>query len=162
MKDKKKKKGKKGKKYKLDKKNMLISLFFIFLLGGSIVTYALMSSLRSQQSVKPIEIPQTNVINFELTTEQEMYLIQRGITIIKLYSKKDCVECIEWRKESENLADMISNQIMLEEIDSDENRIVIYSIRGSKDLLSPKEKDITRAVCELLWDPPGWCVEYTV
>jgi hypothetical protein len=138
-----------------------ISLFMIFLFIGSTIAYGFMRGFRREET-QSTNLPKTNIIEYELTEEQETYLIQRGVTIVKFYHSEGCIKCLEWKNELENIANKVPRQLLLEEINSDENRIEMFSLRGSVTLTNPTKEEILKNVCNILWDPPGWCLEYTL
>ena len=142
-------------------KRQFISLFMIFLFIGSTIAYGFMSRFR-QEETRSMKIPETNIIEYELTEEQETYLIRRGITIVKFYHTEGCIKCLEWKNELENIATKVPGQLVLEEINSNENRIEMFSFRGSATLTNPTKEEILKNVCNILWDPPGWCLKYTL
>jgi hypothetical protein len=64
------------------------------------------------------EIPNTNVIDYELTIAQKTILLQNGITVVEyLYDPKEkCENCAEIKGILEALAAQFSDQVMLSEI----------------------------------------------
>lgn len=140
-------------------KKRFISLFMIFLFIGSTIAYGFIRRLGSEE-VQSVNIPKTNIVDYELAEEQETYLIRRGVTIVKFYYTKGCIECLGWKNELEGIASSVPRQLFLEEIVSDENKIEMFSLRGSVTLIDPTREEIVKNVCNVLWDPPGWCLEY--
>jgi hypothetical protein len=135
-------------------KRMIAAVFFIFLMAGSTAVYSLLQAFRPQSQT--IELPTSNIINYDLTVEQKSYLLGKGKTIIEARYYTGCVEC--QLSYLGSLANQYSDQVILEELLSDKYEITIISYFGQKDLTNATQDKIFSSLCELMVSPPPICV----
>lgn len=142
-------------------KKTVISLFFIFLMVGSTVTYSLLQSIRQPEN-KEVKLPTTNVVDYELTEEQEKLLIEDGKVVLKFLYSKACEGCLQKKNVLDSVAadNAFSSQVMIEEILSsrpDLPMLTVVSYRGQKILTNYTNDDLLDALCELMVQPPVSC-----
>jgi thiol-disulfide isomerase/thioredoxin len=137
------------------KKTTLIGLILIILLLGSTLAYAII------QSISPGKI-KDNIVDFELTREQENELIQNRKTILKFYYSLDCNSCMEQKSFLEELvkSEGYKNQLFLERILANvtEPSLTIISAYGGKFLPNATKDEILDVLCDLMVSPPEECV----
>lgn len=135
----------------------IIALFLIFIMVGSSVAFSILQSVRTPKA--ELELPNTNIINYELKPEVENYLIQNGRTIIRLDYALACVECLNRKAFLESAANQFSDQIMLVEIVTTESipSLTATSIYGQRSLSNVTEEEIVDVLCELMVKPPVFC-----
>ena len=144
---------------KLDKKTV-VSLFFIILMAGSTATYALLQAVR--QPVTEVNLPSSNVVNYELTEEQENLLMQNGKTILKYIYSQSCEGCLQKKNVLDSVAadKTFSDQVMVEQILSSKQGLPILTVvsyRGQKVLTNYTNDDLVDALCEMMVQPPVGC-----
>ena len=137
-----------------------LTLILIFL-GSTIASGVLQSVYHGTSDSKKLEVPTSNIVEYELTTEQEEYLMSLGKTIIKFKYKTACLECLSLKSALESLTNQFSDQLILEEIITKEEpvpSIAIMSYYGQKFLDNPTQDEITDAICDLMIKPPTACI----
>lgn len=107
---------------------------------------------------KPITLPEENIINYELTPEQESILLQNGKTIAKFYYYSGCVECTTQLSFLESIANQFSNQIILQETLSNRTSLTIIGYYGQENLINATQEEIFDTFCELMINPPVACI----
>lgn len=144
------------------KKSAWVGLILIILMLVSTFAYAIIQGLGFYRpSGEEVELPTNNIIDYELTREQESYAIRLGKTIVKFEYATTCIECLNQKAFVESIANEgdFSNQIILEEIveDVDEPTLTITSAYGRRILTNATSDEIINSVCDLLTEPPVFC-----
>lgn len=104
--------------------------------------------------------PTSNIIDHELSVDEETALSGNGATIIKFYYKGNCLDCMNQRNYLEYLANNYKDQIFLEELVSSRTdqllpTVLISSIRGNTDpLMNVTNDQLTNNLCDLMVQPP--------
>jgi len=137
-------------------KTLILTLVMVFLMLGSSIIMGIEAFLKPTGS--SIKIPEKNIIDYELGINEEKFLLERGITIVKAYYQKNCIDCLEIKNYLENFANQNSNQILLEELESNSTKIIIRSYRGQNILENASKEEIFQSFCELMLRPPAACV----
>lgn len=140
-------------------KRAIVALIFVFLMGGSTIAYSFI------QAVFPptgsLALPKQSIINYEIGSKEESYLISKGVTITKFYYVQLCTECWNQKNFLESFTKQNSNQILLEEIESNEAgvypRVIITSFLGRKILENATNEEVLNAFCDLMYSPPAYC-----
>ena len=154
---------KKLSKKKSASREAMIALFLIFLMGGSTIAYSFISSLRQPQ--KKILLPKSLILERDLTQDEESAILRTYRTIIKFHYRKDCTACLNLRNVLERVVENSGGQVYLVEIEGELNRIDIYNALYSttlENLDSLDEKTLKKSICNILVDPPNWCLNYLV
>jgi len=143
----------------MDKKTV-ISLFFMFLMVGSTVTYALLQAVK--QPEQQVELPSSNVVDYELTEEQESLLMQNGKVILKYLYSQSCDGCLQKKNVLDSVAadETFSGQVVIEQVLSSKQGLpllTIVSYKGQKVLTNYTNEDLLDALCELMVQPPVGC-----
>lgn len=143
------------------KRSAVIGIFFIILMLGSTVAYSVISAIRVSQPGEETSLPETNVIDYELSASQEKLLLQNGKVIAKFAYGVSCWECPQQKSYLESFARQYPNQIFLEEIAGNatvKNSILTFnSIRGYETLTNITQENILDVFCELMVQPPVDC-----
>ncbi len=150
-------------KIRFDKKKYA-SLILIFLMVGSTLAYGVLQAFRSWSQpnggAQVPDLPENNVVNYEITAEQRSYMLQLGRTILEYRYKLGCTECANQQAYIEAAASEFPNQIFVQElIDNTANNptLSITSYYGSEMLTNPSNERVFDALCELMLQPPIRC-----
>ncbi len=140
-------------------KSAIISSFLIFLMLGSSITYFFLQAFRPTGLVA---LPEENIIDYELTPEQENLAIQKGKTLVKFFYGNECSECIDKKSYLEDFAKRFKNQIILQEIVENRSsyKILISSFFGQRVLRNCTNDEIFKAFCDLMFSPPAECIKF--
>jgi len=122
----------------------------------STFAFSLLQSFNPTQS--QITLPEENIIDYELTPEQESVLLQNWKTIAKFYYYSGCVECTNQLSFLESMANQFPNQIILQETLSNRTSLTIIGYYGHRNLVNATQEEIFDAFCELMIDPPVTCI----
>ncbi len=137
-------------------KTILITLIMIFLMLGSSIILGIETLLNPTGSA--IRLPEKNIIDYELGINEEKFLLSRGVTIVKAYFPKNCLDCLAIKNYLENFVNQNSNQIIMQELESNTSKIIIKSYRGQNILENASQEEIFESFCELMLQPPAQCV----
>ena len=138
-------------------KTTILAMFFIFLMVGSTLAYSILQVF--SPSEPGIELPEGNIIDYELTSEQEIRLLTNGKTILRFEYYLTCVECLDQKTLLEGLTNQFSNQILLQEILTDDSTsLTITSRYGQEDLKNITQDTVIDSLCSLMADPPVGCI----
>lgn len=139
--------------------NQLAALLFIVLMIGSTGAFAFLNAFRSPEENK-IEIPQSRVIDYEMSEQQIKYLLSQGYTVLKYSYSSGCLECGGILSRLEGYTQTSEGQIYLEEIMSNDvsSELEVTSLYGQKKLENPTQDEIQETLCEKLLNKPLWCV----
>jgi len=146
-------------KLKLDKRIAVVvmALFFMFLMVGSMFVPGATRQSSNQNSVT---LPSTNMVEYELTTEQENLALQNGKTILKFYYTQACIQCINQKPFLESIANQFSDQIILEEVINQNERpstLLVFSYYSQKNLFNATSGQMIDTVCDVMLKPPASC-----
>ena len=145
------------------KKSAWTGIMLIILMLGSTFAYAIIQGLGFYRPSSPseVELPTANIIDYELTTEQESYAMRIGKTILKFEYATVCTECLNQKALVESIANEkdFSGQIILEEIikNVDKSVLTITSSYGRNILTNVTADEVINSVCSLLTEPPIYC-----
>jgi len=134
-----------------------IGLFLIAVMLFSTFAYAVIQSFYPQQN---IELPESNIIDYQLDASLKNALIQYGATVITFEYNLGCGNCVNQKAALEFFASEYKQQIWLEEIRDeslDKSKITISSIYGEDSLIDANETGIVSTLCKLMVAPPVTC-----
>jgi hypothetical protein len=145
------------------KKSALIGMFFILLMLGSSVSYVLLSAVSTPQNTgDETELPSTNIINYELNSEQEQLLLQSGMVLAKFSYSTGCSVCQQQKSYIESFAKQHSTQILVEEIAGsvimENSELFVESGKGSYTVTNVTQDRVFDAFCKVMYQPPIDCV----
>jgi len=63
----------------------------VFLMLGSSIIMGIEAFLKPTGSA--IKLPEKNIIDYELGINEERFLLERGVTIVKAHYQKNCIDC---------------------------------------------------------------------
>ena len=152
------------------KKTAYIGLFIIILMFGSTFAYAI---IQGGWNSGEVSLPETNVINYELSLSQKYTALMKGMIILNYKYSQACENCLENKDYLEQLAydSQFGGQMFVEEIlVNDTGELPILNMTGFKisenrielDYREFQGENVTQnstfdAVCELMIDPPIDC-----
>ncbi|MCS7105762.1 MAG: hypothetical protein NZ942_00365 [Candidatus Aenigmarchaeota archaeon] len=134
----------------------IVGLILIFLMVGSSIMIGIERFL--SPTAFTIKLPEKNIIDYELGINEEKYLLERGITIVKAYFPRNCIDCLETKNYLENFVIQNSNQVIMQELESNLTKVIIRSYRGQVILENATQEEIFESFCELMLQPPANCV----
>lgn len=138
-------------------KTGVVALFFILLMLVSTFAFSFLQSIRVPSSGK-VTLPERNIIDYELTVDQENLALSRGMTIAKFYYYTGCMECNEQLSFLEYMAKQFPEQIILEEIMTNRTTsLSIESYYGQKNLVNATQEQMFQAFCDVMVKPPVAC-----
>jgi len=142
---------------KLKFKTSIVAIFFIFIMLFSTFAFSFLQTVW-RPSEEEVTLPRENIIDYELTIEQEALALRLGKTIAKFYYYTGCLECGDRLSLLEYMAQQFSDQIIVEEILTDgTTSLSIRSYYGEKNLVDATQEQIFDAFCELMTKPPIVC-----
>ena len=103
------------------------------LVGGfSVVPYILQASFYNPTTPTNVQLPTTNIVDYELTPGQETEILRQGKTIIRFEYNVTCERCFEIQNLLEQLVNLnqFKDQVVLEEIKSTSGDLPKVSIIG--------------------------------
>lgn len=138
-------------------KSSWIGLFLIAIMLFSTFAYAVIQSFYPRQNT---QLPESNIVNYQLDASLKDALIQYGRTIITFEYNLGCNNCVNQKSTLEFFANEYKEQIWLEEVSDeslDVSKITISSIYGEEKLVDANETGIASSMCNLMVSPPVAC-----
>lgn len=147
-------------------KSMLAGIFLIVITVGSTLAYAVLQTIRQQNTVtEEVTLPSERIIDYKLSDEQKRLAIRNGITVLNFeYSPTDTNQQMD-KALVESAANEFSGQVILEEISNaqmTESRLILESFYGKQVLRAPTKEDLFNSLCDILTDPPVVCATKNV
>ncbi len=137
------------------------SLFLLILMLGSTFAYSLLQSYGyTKFEEKEVELPEKNIIDYELDVEQKNYLIKRGYTILEYKYPLGCNNCNNDMLYMESLVNEFPKQLFLEEIVENNittSELEILSYYGSSSIENPNQNEIMDGICQYMINAPVRC-----
>jgi hypothetical protein len=156
--------GKLPKKLKQLKGGKLISILLLLIMVLSTITgFALQAMTTGNRDTgqDTVELPGTNIIDYELTAEQKDQLVRDGKTVMEYRYQLACDNCTAERGYLGAFVNEYPDQLFLQEIADNtapQSRLEISSFYGRRLLTSPTPDDMLEALCGIMADPPVRCV----
>jgi len=145
----------------IDRKKSL-SMLFIFLILGSTVAFAILSTFNQPPEQSEVPMPDSFVIDYELSKEQRQFLLSRGATVIEFRYPFGCDFCVLQRNKLEWITQNSGEQIILQELVAggiQQSNTTVTSLRGQKKLKNATLDELEESVCnKLVGELPIWCV----
>ncbi len=143
---------------KLKVKTSWIGLFLIATMLFSTFAYAIIQSFSSPS--QNLQLPETNIINYQLDPNLRAALLQYGVTLMTFDYNLVCEDCVNQKSNLEFLANEYKEQIFLEEIRDDSlsvSKLTVESVYGKDELVGANETQIFHSLCKLMVAPPVSC-----
>lgn len=112
------------------KTERFMAIFIGVIMLGSVIGFALMSTINPQQEAP--EIP--NIINNELSTDEVIYILKSGKVLIENFYTSNCVECLDKKIELESFVNRFKDFTVLENVvvnQTNETRLQMIGIGGT-------------------------------
>ena len=144
----------------------IAAIIFMILMLGSTIAYSFIQAVNFGLSGgSKTNLPTTNIIDYELTIDQEQLVLNQGKTIVKYSYSSTCVECLSFANQLESLANQMNGQIFVERLlqNSVQNQtaspatLTFTSSQNSKIYSNPSSSDVVDGLCEVLVNPPVDC-----
>ena len=107
-----------------------MAIFIGVIMLGSVIGFALMSTINPQQEAP--EIP--SIINNELSTDEVIYILKSGRVLIENFYTPDCVGCLNKKIELESFVNRFNGFTVLENVvvnQTNETRLQMIGIGGT-------------------------------
>jgi hypothetical protein len=156
---------------KMKVKPAYLGLLILAIMFGSSIAYPLLQGLF--YGGEQAQLPNTNIIDYELTLQQKYLALSRGMVILNYRFNSNCNNCLEQRDYLEQLvsSQKFKEQTFLEEIVvNGTGELPILNMTGFKiegnqivlDYRTLQAENVTQnttfdAVCELMIQPPIDC-----
>jgi len=153
-------------KFRPDSKKY-ISILLLLLTIGSTAAYSVLQSFgwAGGGAEEQVELPATNVIDYELTAAQKDYAARLGKTLLEYRYPLVCANCTWHKAYLEFLVSKYPDQLLLQEI-SDTSlgkpTLDAISYRRSLALTDPSQDEIFAALCDTMVQPPISCATKNV
>lgn len=140
-----------------------VGLVLIALMLLSSFAFAVLQSyFYFPQQQQEVTLPNTNIVDYELSPSQEIRLLQDGKTILKFDYSMNCEACLEQKDllESFSTNSPFAGQLFLEEVETTKinTTLIVLSIYGQETLLNITQESVTEVLCRLVVQPPTGCV----
>lgn len=145
----------------------LAIVLLLIMLASTITGFALQSLNLNRQDAEQriVEIPTSNVIDYELTNEQKEFLMRQGKTILEYRYQLVCDNCATQRAYLQAATNELSDQIFLQEIVDDgvtRPTLEMSSFYGRQSFADPTTDQIFDGLCAIMANPPVRCVTKNV
>lgn len=128
-----------------------IGLLLIILMLVSTMAYALLNSIY-YSGIKKVELPERNILDYELNEEEKTLALQRGKTLVTLRCSENCTELKNFL---ESFARQ-EKQIILQEV-SGEEELSVFSLVGGKNVRNATIDSAYDLLCRYMLQPPVDC-----
>lgn len=133
------------------------AIFLIFIMGFSTIAFAFLQTVMSPPR-QEVRLPGSNIIDYELTIEQERLALNLGRTVATFYYYNGCLECTEQLAFLEYMTNEFSDQVIVEKILTEKTTsLSITSYNGQELLNDATQEEMFDAFCELMTKPPIVC-----
>ncbi len=136
----------------------IIALMFL----SSIVAISLQSYIYfPQQNQQQTQLPNTNIINYDLSPAQKTVLFQQYKTLMIFQYPSNCNNCSQIQSLVESFVtnSQFSSQLFLEELSGTQSppSLSILSNYGQDTLTNITQDMITQDLCKIVSQPPTFC-----
>lgn len=140
------------------------AILFMVLMVGTLGAYAVSQAgqlgLLGSQNQK-VTLPSTNILDSELTTDQQQLALSQGFTIIKYTYPATCAQCLTIENQLESVASQPSSAVFLERIISQSQNgssLVFTGPQNSAVYTNPTTDNIIDGMCATFYNPPSSCI----
>lgn len=145
---------------KLKIKSAYVGIFLIGLMFLSTFAFAALQTIYTP-SQPNIELPNTNVINYQLGRDQQNLLISQGKTLITYRYDSACVSCLQQKQFLEQLAtnSKVSNDLFVQILESniDPPTVGLVSYSAQIQLTNATNEELFSGLCQVLIKRPLEC-----
>jgi len=144
--------------FKFNKRTVILAggIFIIGLMVIDIFAIGALQGLRPSGS--KANLPKEDIVNYELTLDQENELIGQGVTLLKFYHTTNCLNCTEQKTFVEYLINKYKGSFFLEEIQSNKTvdypTLIISSTQDTVTLEGADYSQVLEKLCDLMPQPP--------
>ena len=138
----------------------LIAIMFLSSIAFAIIQ-AFSLPQQPQQQQQTAELPADFILDYKLTQAQYDEALSRGFTVMTYRYDDNCSECFAERNLLEQIvmSKEFSGQIILEEVkESSDVKLEMTSFAGAKSFNNIDQNEITKALCDLVVNPPLGCI----
>ena len=145
-------------RFKFNKRTVILAggIFIIGLMVIDIFAIGALQGVRS--SAGGTNLPKEDIVNYELTLDQENQLIGKGATLLKFYHTTNCLNCTEQKTFVEYLINKYKGSFFLEEIQSNKTVdypiLIISSTQDTVTLEGADYSQVLEKLCDLMPQPP--------
>lgn len=150
------------------KKSAIAALVMIAIMLGSSLTAGLLQAFSfgvTNNKPKNLQIPQSPIVDYDLSPDVKAALIQQGMTVIRFSYSLSCMACLNITNYLEALANKESSQLILAEVVSNSTQptLTVSSNNGEQSIANLTQDEILKTVCNLMILPPvSDCVKFKV
>ena len=138
-------------------KMKVAAIFLIFIMLFSTFAFTFLQSV-NPPAREEVSLPESNIIDYELTIEQERLALNLGRTISTFYYYNGCLECTNQLSFLEYMAEQFPDQVIVERILTEgTTSLTITSYNGQKLLTNATQEEMFDVFCELMIKPPIVC-----
>jgi len=144
-------------------KKKYMSMFLLLMMIGSTFAYSVIQSLNRKENGIKVELPDINIVEYELTNEQKSYAIYQGFTLMEYEYPDNCDKCENQKNFLRSFATEFHDQVYLELLEkeySDTPSLIIASYYGNENIDDPGEQETLDSLCELMIKPPITCASF--
>jgi len=141
----------------------IAAILFMFLMLGSTIAYSFIQAVNNGLGggTSKTQLPSTNVIDYQLSIDQEQLVLTQGKTVMKYSYSSTCVECLTFANQLEGLANSMNGQVFVEKLlQTSANQtatLTLTSSQNSKIYSNPTTNDLIDGLCDVLISPPVDC-----
>ncbi len=139
-------------------KTLVLALIVMFLMVGSSVIYGFLQVITPASQESQVELPSTNIVDYELTPDQVALLLRKGKTVMRYEYSLNCMECLSQKTLLEQLTNQFPDQIYLQEIVTNSVSLKMNSYYGEKTIKNITQDTVVDGICQLMTSPPVGCV----
>jgi len=146
------------------KAGTIMAILFILLMMGSTIAYSFIQAINFGlygAGSREVKLPEKNIIDYQLSIEQERLALQQGKTVVKYSYSTTCVECLRIAAQLEDIANQLKEQVIVERLVQQSGNqtavLTVTSTQNSKIYSSPTSENMVEGLCEVLINPPLYC-----
>lgn len=114
-----------------------------------------------QQSQQQTQLPNANIINYDLSDNQKNMLKQQDKTLMIFQYPQNCSECAQQKSllESFVTSSPFSDQLFLEELGNSQDNSTLYidGVYWQNTLTSITQDTVTQSLCNAVFTQPTFC-----
>lgn len=136
---------------------ILIGLLLVFIMGGSLIGFAVLSSRGPSQAQQGSDIPP--IVDYELSPGELVFVLQTGRVVIENFYSPDCTECMQNNILLDSFVNTFPNYIVMESVVGNESKLQMIGRGGSiVELGNLTEESLMNTFCDLAILQPRECI----